>query len=202
MQAQPSLFASGRLRRPEAMTRAAGGNLLALSLATAVSVAAQAADEIKSGKWEFTTQMQLPGAVQSAPSGQAAGGNAPMTRIACIDAANPIPAETQCKVDQVDRRGSLVTWAMTCNSPRGEIHSAGSARYAGNTMEGTVTARVPGPNGQPVDAPCSIAGPWPRNRCFADSALEGTGLGSSVPRDATTLSSRLWSVPANLKVGA
>ena len=50
------------------MTRAAGGNLLALSLATAVSVAAQAADEIKSGKWEFTTQMQLPGAVQSAPS--------------------------------------------------------------------------------------------------------------------------------------
>ena len=61
------------------MTRAAGGNLLALSLATAVSVAAQAADEIKSGKWEFTTQMQLPGAVQSAPAGQAAGGNAPMT---------------------------------------------------------------------------------------------------------------------------
>jgi len=140
------------------MTRAAGGNLLALSLATAVSVAAQAADEIKSGKWEFTTQMQLPGAVQSAPSGQAAGGNAPMTRIACIDAANPIPAEAQCKVDQVDRRGSLVTWAMTCNSPRGEVHSAGSARYAGNTMEGTVTARVPGPNGQPVDAPGHIAG--------------------------------------------
>src|SRR5882724_12431823 len=31
-------------------------------------------------------------AVQSAPSGQAEGGNAPMTRIACIDAANPIPA--------------------------------------------------------------------------------------------------------------
>src|SRR5438445_6872308 len=124
------------------MTRAAGGNLLALSLATAVSVAAQAADEIKSGKWEFTTQMQLPGAVQSAPSGQAAGGNAPMTRIACIDAANPIPAEAQCKVDQVDRRGSLVTWAMTCNSPRGEIHSAGSARYAGNTMLPAISPAV------------------------------------------------------------
>jgi hypothetical protein len=91
------------------MTRAAGRNLLALSFATAVSVAAQAADEIKSGKWEFTTQMQLPGAFQSAPAGHAAGGNAPMTRTACVDAANPIPAEPQCKVDQVDRRGSLVT---------------------------------------------------------------------------------------------
>ena len=60
------------------MTKAAAGSLLALSLAAAVTVAAQAADEIKSGKWEFTTQMQLPG--QSAPAGQAAGRNAPMTR--------------------------------------------------------------------------------------------------------------------------
>ena len=140
------------------MTKAAAGSLLALSLAAAVTVAAQAADEIRSGKWEFTTQIQLPGAVQSAPAGQAAGRNAPMTRNACIDAANPIPAEAQCKVDQVDRRGSIVTWAMTCTSPRGEIHSAGSARYTGNTMEGTVTARVPGPNNQVVDTPGHIAG--------------------------------------------
>ena len=79
------------------MTRGAGGNLLALSLATAVSVAAQAADEIKSGKWEFTTQMQLPGAVQPAPTGQAGGGNAPMTRTACIDAANPILARRNAR---------------------------------------------------------------------------------------------------------
>ena len=51
--------------------------------------------------------MQLPGAAQSPPGVQpAAGGNAPMTRTACIDAANPIPAEAQCKLDQVDRRGS------------------------------------------------------------------------------------------------
>jgi uncharacterized protein DUF3617 len=140
------------------MTRAAGGKLLFLSLASALSVAAQAADEIKSGKWEFTTQMQRPGAVQSAPAGQGAGGNAAMIRTACINAANPISAEAQCKVDQVDRRGGLVTWAMTCNSPRGEIRSAGSARYAGNTMEGTVTARIPGSDGQPVDTPVHIVG--------------------------------------------
>ena len=140
------------------MTRAAGGNLLALSLATAVSVAAQAADEIKSGKWEFTTQMQLPGAVQSAPAGRAAGGNAPMTRTACIDAANPIPAEAQCKVDQVDRRGSLVTWAMTCNSPRGRSTPQGRRAMPAIRWKETVTARVPRPNSQPVDTPGHIAG--------------------------------------------
>src|SRR5258708_19575430 len=35
-----------------------------------------------------------------------------------------------------------------------------------------------------------------------DSLLEGTGFEPSVPRDTTNLSSRLWLVPANRKVGA
>ena len=141
------------------MTRAAGGMLLTIILASASSAASRAADEIKAGRWQFTTQMQLPGATQS-PSGvqASAGGNAPMTSTACIDAANPIPTEGQCKLDRVDRHGSGVTWAMTCNTPRGPIPSAGSGRYAGDTMEATLTARVPGPNGQPVDTPGHISG--------------------------------------------
>jgi hypothetical protein len=141
------------------MTRTAGGILLSVVLATASFVPSRAADEIKAGKWEFTTQMQLPGAVQSPPGVQAsAGGNVPMTRTACIDAANPIPAEGQCKLDRVDRHGGVITWAMTCNTPRGPILSAGSGRYAGDTMEATLTARVPGPSGQPVDSPGRITG--------------------------------------------
>jgi hypothetical protein len=153
------LFAKGGTKEAEMMTRAAGGILLIIALASAISVAPRAADEIKAGKWEFTTQMQLPGAAQSPPGVQAsAGGNAPMTRTACIDAANPIPAEGQCKLDRVDRHGGVVTWAMTCNSPRGPILSAGSGRYADDTMEATLTARVPGPNGQPVDTPGRISG--------------------------------------------
>jgi hypothetical protein len=141
------------------MTRTTGGLLLTLALASIMSAAPRAADEIKAGKWQFTTQMQSPGAVQSPPGVQAsAGGNAPMTRTACIDAANPIPAEGQCKLDRVDRNGSTVTWVMTCNSPRGPILSAGSGRYSGDTMEATLTARVPGPNGQPVDTPGRITG--------------------------------------------
>jgi hypothetical protein len=141
------------------MTRAAGGILLTILLASAMSGPSRAADEIKAGKWQFTTQMQLAGAAQSAPGVQAsAGGNAPMTRTACIDAANPIPAEAQCKLDRVDRHGGVVTWAMTCDSPRGPILSAGSGRYADDTMEATLTARVPGPNGQPIDTPGRISG--------------------------------------------
>ncbi len=141
------------------MTRAVGGILLTAVLASASPVPSRAADEIKAGNWQFTTEMQLPGAAQSPPGVQAsAGGNAPMIRTACIDAANPIPAEGQCKLDQVDRHGGVVTWAMTCNTPRGPILSAGSGRYAGDTMEATLTARIPGPNGQPVDTPGRITG--------------------------------------------
>ncbi len=139
------------------MTSATGA-LLTVVLASAVSVAAQAADEIKGGKWQFTTQLQLPGS-QTAPGAQvSAGGNPPMTRTACIDASNPIPADAQCKVDDVNRRGGIVTWAMTCNSPRGAIRSAGTARYTGDTMEGTLTARVPGSDGQALDTPGRITG--------------------------------------------
>jgi hypothetical protein len=146
-------------KEAEMMTRTAGGILLTTILVGASSVPSRAADEIKAGKWEFTTQMQLPGAAQSPPGAPApAGGNAPMTRTSCIDAANPIPAEAQCKLDRVDRRGGVVTWAMTCNTPRGPILSAGSGRYAGDTMEATLTARVPGPAGQPVDSPGRITG--------------------------------------------
>ena len=41
-----------------------------------------------------------------------------------------------------------------------------------------------------------------RVRFAPDSPLEGTGFEPSVPRDTTNLSSRLWLVPANRKVGA
>jgi len=54
-----------RLRRPERQCQSRGRNCLP-SIATAVSVAAQAADEIKSENADVTPKMQLsPGAVQS-----------------------------------------------------------------------------------------------------------------------------------------
>jgi Protein of unknown function (DUF3617) len=140
------------------------GFLLAALLAATAPMAARAVEEIKGGKWQFTTQMQMPAAPQS-PSGvqPRPEGNTSMTRTACIDQANPVPADTQqgnvqCKLDEVDRRGSNVTWSMTCASPRGAIQSAGAARYTGDTMEATLTARIPGPNGQPMDTPGRITG--------------------------------------------
>jgi hypothetical protein len=128
-------------------------------LLTGWAATAHGADEIKGGRWQFTTQMQMPATASSPQSPQAGPGSVPdMTRTACIDAGNPIPAEAPCQIEKVQRNGATVTWVMTCNSPRGPVQSAGSARYAGDTMEATLTARVPGPNGQPIDTPGRITG--------------------------------------------
>jgi hypothetical protein len=126
--------------------------------------AGAAGEEIKGGNWQFTTQIQLPASIPAPPGAQTGPGSGPpMTRTACIDASSPVPpqpdqANVQCKVDKVERSGGVVNWSMTCSSPRGPIQSSGAARYSGDTMEATLTARLPGPNGQPVDAPGRITG--------------------------------------------
>ena len=145
-------------------TRAKTRILLIAVLAGLASIGARGADEIKSGKWQITTEMEMPATPSAAAGAQARpAGGAPMTRTLCIDPVNPVPAETQqgniqCKLDKMERHGGFVTWAMTCNSPQGPIHSAGTARYTGDTMAANLTASVPGPNGGTMNAPGRITG--------------------------------------------
>jgi len=139
--------------------------LLTVLLAGTAATAARAAEEIKSGKWQFTTQMQMPGMPQQPPGYQARPSPNPGTSHAdCIDAANPVPAEArqgnlQCKRDKMERHGGTVTWSTTCTAPQGPpIRSDGVAQYTGDRMEGTVTTHVIGPDGKPVDNPGHITG--------------------------------------------
>ena len=143
-------------------TRAETRILLIAVLAGLAPIGARGADEIKSGKWQFTTEMEMPASAAAGAQARPASG-APMTRTLCIDPANPVPAETQqgniqCKLEKMERHGGSVTWAMTCNSPQGPIHSAGAGRYTGDTMAANLTASVPGPNGQMMNAPGRITG--------------------------------------------
>ena len=134
------------------------GIFLVALLAVIAPIAAHAADEIKAGKWLFTTQMQMPAMPQSPGAPVHPGGTPSMTRTACIDPANPVPAETQqgnvqCKLDKMQRKGATVTWSMTCNAPQGPPNrSDGVARYTGDTMEASVTAHMTTPNGQTYQA--------------------------------------------------
>ena len=132
-------------------TSAAQGMLFAVFVAGIIPATAGAAEDIKGGEWQFTTHIQLPGMAQP-------GGAEGMTRTACIDPANPVPPDAQCRLDNLRRNGSVVMWATTCTSPIGPVQSTGSARYAGDTMQGSLTTRVRGANGTPIDAPGQITG--------------------------------------------
>jgi hypothetical protein len=136
----------------------------ALLTGMAMTSAAGAADAIQAGKWQFTTEVQMPATVQPGSSVQAGpGGNTKMTRIACINQENPVPAQTQgdvrCNVDTMQRQGGTVAWAMTCTPPQGTpVRSDGVAHYTGTTMEGTFTTHIIAANGKPADNPGRISG--------------------------------------------
>src|SRR5438105_1464972 len=85
------LFAGQEDRgKVEMKTGTAKGILIAALVVGAAAASGVAAQEIKSGKWQFTTQMQIPASMTTSPAGGPG-----MTRTACVDAANPVPPETQ-----------------------------------------------------------------------------------------------------------
>jgi hypothetical protein len=131
--------------------------LVALAIGTA-----QAADAIKTGKWEFSAQVQLPNNIKLPPGVQLPPGvnigarGINMVRTQCIDSAQPMPADMhapnqqrgQCKVGRLENKDGTVTWETTCPRSDGSVvHSDGAAHYTGNTMEATMKTRVSGGTG-------------------------------------------------------
>ncbi|HUO06103.1 MAG TPA: DUF3617 family protein [Candidatus Binataceae bacterium] len=109
------------------------------------------ADDIKAGKWEYTTEMSMPGMPKPPPGIQlppgvelTPDGGMKMTRTVCLTPDQMVPqmpkGNDQCKVDHMKRDGAKVTWAITCKMPGGgAMRSKGESIYHGDTMEGTVT---------------------------------------------------------------
>jgi hypothetical protein len=123
---------------------------------------AQAADMIKAGKWEFSAQVQvpnmpkLPPGVQLPPGVNIGAGGINTTRTACLDSARPVPADMhpptqqhgKCNVGAVNKNGNTVTWETSCTQSDGSVvHSDGTARYTGDTMEAMIKTRVTGGTG-------------------------------------------------------
>ena len=132
-----------------------------------VATTSHAADEIRAGKWQFTTETRMPAGMQPAPGGQVQQPDAgtKMTRTACITPTDPVPTETagnvQCKVDKEQHHGGTVSWTMTCTPPQGRpVRSDGVAHYTGNAMEATFTTHLTAPDGHAIDNPGRITGAY------------------------------------------
>jgi hypothetical protein len=134
----------------------------AIALVALTAGSAYAADGIKTGKWEFSAQVQvpnmpkLPPGVALPPGVNVGPGGINMTRTSCVDSATPMPADIhppsqqhgQCKIGRLESNGGTVTWESTCTQPDGSVvHSDGVAHYTGDTMEATMKTRVSGGTG-------------------------------------------------------
>ena len=116
--------------------------VLALSAGTAL-----AGDSVnmKPGKWEISTTMQMPG-MPAGMSGMS------MTHTQCLKGDDPIPEDPnpaqqgKCETQDVQVKGDTVSWKIVCNSDQGKMTSIGWITYKGTTFNGEVKAQIPGQN--------------------------------------------------------
>jgi uncharacterized protein DUF3617 len=121
--------------------------IVALTAVVACSAAVLAQGPRRDGKWEMTTQMEMPGM----PAGR---GLPPMTVTQCItkeQAADPqksLPQPPQrggqqsdCKVSDFKSTGNKVTWSIKCTTPN-QVDGTGEAVYGTDTLESTMTMNM------------------------------------------------------------
>ena len=89
---------------------------------------------IKPGKWEVTTRMEMPGMQMNMPA---------MTHTQCLTENDYIPETSQpgeeCKITKTKVSGDTVTWNMHCRGQGGEMNGTGIVTYRGDSFEGKIT---------------------------------------------------------------
>ena len=102
-------------------------------LATVSFSLAGSKPNIKPGKWEVSTRMEMPGMQMNMPA---------MTHTQCITENDYIPQTSQpgeeCKITKTKVSGDTVTWTMHCRGQGGEMNGTGSVTYRGDSFEGKI----------------------------------------------------------------
>jgi len=103
-------------------------------LATVSFSLAGSKPNVKPGKWQVTTRMEMPGMQMNMP---------PMTHIQCITEDDYVPQTSQpgeeCKITQTRVSGDTVTWTMHCRGEGGEMKGNGKVTYRGDSFEGKIS---------------------------------------------------------------
>jgi hypothetical protein len=142
--------------------------LVAAPAAIVLMAGAQAADPIKSGEWEFSTQLQapsmreLPAGTSLPPGAQSAasGGGMKVAHTQCVEPDKAVPSDPrrECKVEKMERKGSVITWSTSCKGAQGTVESAGTARYSGDTMVANLNVHAPNGRGGVLETTQHITG--------------------------------------------
>ena len=125
-----------------------------------LAASAGAADAIREGKWEFTSEMQMEGMPQmpamppgvKLPPGMSVssrGNTMRSTVVKCITKDDLVPASDQktdnkCKTTKMERRGNTINWSTVCTDGGMKMTGEGVATYTGEVMDSTMTMKTEG----------------------------------------------------------
>ena len=114
---------------------------LLLALATVLLLAASvyAEPNLTEGKWEITTQMEMPGMPMAIP---------PVTYTHCMNKKDVVPQRPEqnqdCKMISTDIQGDTVFWVMECKNGKETVRSTGNVTYKKNRFDGALNTTMSG----------------------------------------------------------
>lgn len=107
---------------------------------TSISFADPAPD-MREGKWEITTKVEMPGMPTNMP---------PMKTTQCLTEKDLVPENSQpgqeCNFPETMVTGNTVTYKMECKGKQGEMKGAGQITYSGETFKGSMKMQMPQAN--------------------------------------------------------
>lgn len=110
-----------------------------------VSVPVHAGEpNIREGKWEITTELEIPGMSSDMPQQR-------FTHTECLKKDDYVPQGSQnkgaggnCEIKDVRTSGDTVSWTMHCDTGQGDMDGEGTITYRGDTFEGTINTVMQG----------------------------------------------------------
>ncbi len=113
--------------------------LTILTLCLSVSTLfAGSVPDIKEGKYEITTKMEMPGMPVAMP---------PQKHTQCITKKDLIPQKTEetkdCVITDQKTSGNTVSWKSECKTEAGTSNGTGKITYKNDTFQGEVTITMP-----------------------------------------------------------
>jgi len=109
-----------------------------------------AAPDIKEGKWEITTKMEMKGMPMEMPA---------VTHTQCLTKNDVVPqeppADNKCEPVKSKVSGNTVSWTIKCNGEGGPMTGSGKVTYSGDSFKGTMNVKQRG-----MDMTSNISGKY------------------------------------------
>jgi hypothetical protein len=115
--------------------------VLTVLLAVTSASFADSGPNLKEGKWEITSKMEMTGMPMQMPE---------QKHTQCLTKKDLVPKSSQpgqeCVVTDTKTTGNTVAWTMECKGQQGQMKGTGKMTYSGDTFKGEMVMTLAGQN--------------------------------------------------------